>query len=65
MAIVWILGGAALSAPLLLVFFSNIYLELASRHARKRRLRATLKDRTLGRQEEAIVLESREAEACS
>ena len=44
MEMVLMLGGVTLAAALVLVFFSNVYLELASRHARRRRLRRILQD---------------------
>lgn len=62
MAVLWILG-VVLSAMLLIVFFSNVYLELASRRARTRRLRATAQRGMLSRQE-TTLLELQEADAC-
>ena len=64
MEIVLMLGGVVLGAAVVLVFLSNIYLELASRHARRRRLRSTLPKAVLTRSR-TNPLGLQELDACS
>ena len=64
MEMVLMLGGVVLGAAVMLVFLSNIYLELASRRARRRRLPSTLPNGVLTRSR-TNPLGLRELDVCS